>query len=87
MYVQGLGRPPNAEARRQLLTLLSSLDFKPLGAMRAGERGPLLLQDSHLVDTLASFVRERIPERVVHARGIGAHGVSDSISCPFPETC
>ncbi|KAF2770825.1 catalase-like protein [Teratosphaeria nubilosa] len=48
--------------------------FQPLGAMRAGEKGPLLLQDSHLIDTLAVFNRERIPERIVHARGIGAHG-------------
>lgn len=48
--------------------------FQPLGAQRAGERGPLLLQDAHLLDTMASFVRERIPERIVHARGAGAHG-------------
>ncbi|GAB7358125.1 hypothetical protein MBLNU230_g0284t1 [Neophaeotheca triangularis] len=49
-------------------------EFQPLGAQRAGERGPLLLQDVHLVDTLATFNRERVPERVVHARGAGAHG-------------
>lgn len=48
--------------------------FQPLGAQRAGEKGPLLLQDVHLIDTLASFNRERVPERVVHARGAGAHG-------------
>ncbi|KXT15438.1 hypothetical protein AC579_10582 [Pseudocercospora musae] len=48
--------------------------FQPLGAQRAGEKGPLLLQDVHLVDTLATFNRERIPERIVHARGAGAHG-------------
>jgi catalase len=48
--------------------------FQPLGAQRAGKNGPLLLQDVHLLDTLAAFNRERIPERVVHARGAGAHG-------------
>jgi hypothetical protein len=48
--------------------------FQPLGAQRAGSSGPLLLQDYHLLDTLATFNRERIPERVVHARGAGAHG-------------
>ena len=48
--------------------------FQPLGAQRAGSSGPLLLQDFHLLDTLATFNRERIPERVVHARGAGAHG-------------
>jgi catalase len=48
--------------------------FQPLGAQRAGSSGPLLLQDFHLIDTMATFNRERIPERVVHARGAGAHG-------------
>lgn len=40
----------------------------------AGDNGPLLMQSTHLLDTLAHFVRERIPERVVHARGWGARG-------------
>lgn len=48
--------------------------FQPLGAQRVGKNGPLLLQDAHLLDTMATFNRERIPERVVHARGAGAHG-------------
>jgi len=42
--------------------------------MTAGPRGPLLIQDFHLTDKLAHFARERIPERVVHAKGAGAHG-------------
>lgn len=36
--------------------------------------GPVLLQDFHLIEKLARFDRERIPERVVHARGAGAEG-------------
>ncbi len=40
----------------------------------AGEHGPVLLQDIHLIEKLAAFDRERIPERVVHARGAGAYG-------------
>src|ERR1700710_582726 len=40
----------------------------------AGPEGPVLLQDSHLVEKLQRFDRERIPERVVHARGTGAFG-------------
>lgn len=40
----------------------------------AGERGPVVLQDVNLVEKLAHFDRERIPERVVHAKGAGAHG-------------
>lgn len=47
----------------------------PYEAQRAGENGPLLLQDFHLVDLISHFDRERIPERVVHAKGSGAHGV------------
>lgn len=43
-------------------------------SMTAGDRGPILLQDFHLIDKLAKFDRERIPERVVHAKGAGAHG-------------
>lgn len=39
-----------------------------------GQRGPLLLQDYFLHEKLASFNRERIPERVVHAKGSGAYG-------------
>lgn len=41
----------------------------------SGEYGPVILQDFHLIDKLAKFDRERIPERVVHAKGSGAHGV------------
>ncbi|MPY92903.1 MAG: catalase [Acidimicrobiia bacterium] len=40
----------------------------------AGVHGPLLLQDQHLLEKLARFNRERIPERIVHAVGSGAHG-------------
>lgn len=40
----------------------------------AGERGPILLQDYQLLEKLAHQNRERIPERVVHAKGWGAHG-------------
>ena len=40
----------------------------------AGPNGPTLLQDNHLIEKLQRFDRERIPERVVHARGTGAAG-------------
>lgn len=50
----------------------------PLGdnenSLTAGPRGPILLQDHTLIEKLAAFDRERIPERVVHAKGAGAHG-------------
>lgn len=43
-------------------------------SLSAGPGGPLLLQDYFLIEKLAHFNRERIPERVVHAKGAGAHG-------------
>ncbi len=59
----------------------------------AGPWGPVLLQDSHLIEKLASFDRERIPERVVHARGTGVYGYyenyedlsDDTVAAPFQE--
>lgn len=43
-------------------------------SITAGPQGSVLLQDVHLIQKLQRFARERIPERVVHARGTGAHG-------------
>jgi len=43
-------------------------------SLTAGKRGPTLLQDHYLLEKLAHFNRERIPERVVHAKAAGAHG-------------
>src|SRR5947209_15781817 len=40
----------------------------------AGPRGPVLMQDFHLLEKLAHQNRERIPERTVHAKGSGAYG-------------
>jgi len=40
----------------------------------AGPRGPVLMQDYQLMERMAHFNRERVPERVVHAKGAGAHG-------------
>nr|WP_228804709.1 catalase [Nocardia higoensis] len=56
-------------------------------SLKAGPRGPVLLQDHHLREKITHFDHERIPERVVHARGAAAHGVfvangaAESISC------
>ena len=43
-------------------------------SLKAGPRGPTLLEDFHLREKITRFDHERIPERVVHARGSGAHG-------------
>ena len=52
-------------------TRLSDTDH----SLKAGPRGPVLLADHHLREKIMHFDHERIPERVVHARGAGAHGV------------
>lgn len=44
-------------------------------SLRAGQRGPTLFQDFHFYKKQSHFSRERIPEKVVHARGFGVHGI------------
>jgi catalase len=61
--------------------------------LRAGERGPALIEDFHFREKIFHFDHERIPERVVHARGFGAHGYFESyetledltVADPFKE--
>lgn len=68
--------------------VLTTASGAPIGVKDAiltvGKRGPALLQDFHFLDDISHFDRERIPERVVHAKGAGAfgtfqctHGLSD----------
>lgn len=72
-------QPPAADPPKKPLTQDSG---RPVGnnqnSRTAGENGPVLLDDFHLIEKLARFDRERIPERVVHARGVGAHGEFES---------
>ena len=56
-------------------------------SLTVGERGPVLLQDVNLIEKLAHFDRERIPERVVHARGAGAHGYFQLYKSMAKYTC
>ncbi len=56
---------------------MTTADGNPIAnqnAMTAGPRGPLLMQDVALLEQMQHFNRERIPERVVHAKGSGAFG-------------
>ena len=48
-------------------------------SLKAGPRGPSLLEDFHLREKITHFDHERIPERVVHARGAAAHGLFRSV--------
>src|SRR4030065_1418777 len=56
-------------------------------SLTVGERGPVLLQDVHLIEKLAPFDPERIPERVVHAKGAGAHGYFQVYQSMAKHTC
>ena len=54
--------------------------------------GPVLLEDYHLLEKLGQFNREKIPERVVHARGMGAKGffevrISDNAEASMIRLC
>jgi catalase len=60
--------------RKKLTTAFGIPVADDQNSMTAGERGPVLMQDAHLLEKLAHFDRERIPERVVHAKGAGAYG-------------
>jgi catalase len=53
-------------------------------SLKAGERGPTLMEDFHFREKMTHFDHERIPERVVHARGSGAHGYFQCYE-PIPE--
>jgi catalase len=55
-------------------------------SLTAGERGPILLQDHYLIQKMAQFNRERVPERVVHAKGAGAHGFFECTEDMTPYT-
>ncbi len=55
-------------------------------SLRAGERGPTLLEDFILREKITHFDHERIPERVVHARGAAAHGYFEVYESMAPVT-
>ena len=68
--------PSKEDATDQFLTSNQGLRINDnQNSLKAGERGPTLLEDFLLREKITHFDHERIPERVVHARGTGAHGV------------
>ena len=71
------GLPPTAKGQQgAYLTTSQGARLRDTDhSLKAGSRGPTLLQDHHLREKITHFDHERIPERVVHARGAGAHGV------------
>ena len=73
-----MGNAKNKEMKARKSKTLTTAFGIPVGddqnSQTAGEPGPILMQDVHLLEKLAHFDRERIPERVVHAKGAGAGG-------------
>jgi catalase len=65
--VAGVKHPP-------MTTQTGTIIADDENSLRAGERGPTLLEDGQFLEKIQHFDHERIPERVVHARGFGAHG-------------
>src|SRR3984957_15692157 len=76
------GQTPDIDPRAQsgkYLTTAQGLRLPDTDhSLKAGERGPTLMEDFHLREKITHFDHERIPERVVHARGAAAHGVFES---------
>jgi len=64
----------NKNHKKKLTTAFGIPVGDDQNSLTAGERGPVLMQDVHLLEKLGHFDRERIPERVVHAKGAGAGG-------------
>jgi catalase len=63
------------ETNKKKLTTASGIPYaENENSMTVGPRGPILLQDFILHEKMTHFNRERIPERVVHAKGSGAYG-------------
>ncbi|KNZ44490.1 uncharacterized protein VP01_910g9 [Puccinia sorghi] len=78
-------RASNQPAEALLYTTANGQPYaSPYGAQRVGPNGPLLLQDTHLIDNQAHFNRKNIPDRVVHALGDGR--LLMLIACPLTPT-
>ncbi|MDX2621604.1 catalase [Streptomyces sp. NPDC013082] len=71
----GVPQGDMAQGGSYLTTAQGTRLYETDHSLKAGPRGPVLLQDHHLREKITHFDHERIPERVVHARGAAAHGV------------
>src|SRR6187402_2813325 len=77
--------PDKSDATNKFLTTNQGVKVNDdNNSLKAGERGPSLLEDFILREKITHFDHERIPERIVHARGSGAHGFFE-VTNPIPE--
>ena len=78
------GELHQAPTKGQVMTTAQGISMSDdQNSLKAGERGPTLLEDFAMREKIFHFDHERIPERVVHARGYGAHGY---LECLDPVT-
>lgn len=83
-YPQGSGGETQQRGGETLTTNHGVPIFDNQNSLKMGERGPTLLEDFVLREKIFHFDHERIPERIVHARGTGAHGYFECTN-PIPE--
>lgn len=77
--------PDKSDATNKFLTTDQGVKINDdNNSLKAGERGPSLLEDFILREKITHFDHERIPERIVHARGSGAHGYFE-VTNPIPQ--
>ncbi|NVN49770.1 catalase [Mycolicibacterium hippocampi] len=76
---ESAGQPDSRAQTGRYLTTAQGLRLPDTDhSLKAGPRGPTLLEDFHLREKITHFDHERIPERVVHARGAAAHGTFEA---------
>jgi catalase len=71
---EGDGKPSDVNGEINLTTRQGHPVYDNQNNRTVGERGPTVLENYQFLEKITHFDRERIPERVVHARGAGAHG-------------
>ena len=78
--------PYTEDSTSHLMTTNTGLPINDdVNQLKAGERGPSLLEDFHYREKMTHFDHERIPERVVHARGAAAHGYFEAYNDSFAK--
>ncbi|WLQ16462.1 catalase [Hahella aquimaris] len=90
-YKENVGKGGEIHQASRSAPVLTTTQGTPIAdnqnSLRAGARGPGLLEDRQLREKLFHFDHERIPERVVHARGFGAHGYFETLDTLEGVTC
>ena len=87
LFRSGELHQPASESHPTMTTAQGCPISDDQNSLKAGVRGPTLLEDQVFREKLFHFDHERIPERVVHARGYGAHGFFETYEALDDLTC